>query len=287
VKDGSFTAEVVSEVAPHIPPAEHCRIAFVHGVGKQTARLVTARAALSVYHADGVPAHVETLHVARGAIHSIAVDDDRQADLQRLCCKRALLRGAFMSRGSLRRLDAPPHLEVPVSGDAVAKELANACAELEIPVRQSVRRGRNVLLIRSASGVAMFLSSIGAHKGRLEFEEARVVREVRGGVNRSLNSETANLRRTVVTGMAQVEQIERIKRSGLWRRLPGALREAAELRSAAPSEPLSVLARRAGCSRSAMAGRLRRLLALHPEMVGADDNVPAVPRSASSTVPHS
>jgi DNA-binding transcriptional regulator WhiA len=286
VKDGSFTAEVVSEVAPHIPPAEHCRIAFLYGVGKQTSRLVTARAALSASHADGLPAHVETRHPARGAVHSIAVDDNRRVDLQRLCCKRAFVRGAFMSHGSLRRLDAPPHLEIPVSDDAFARELAEACGELEIPVRQSVRRGQNVLLVRSASGVAMFLSSIGAHTGRLEFEEARVVREVRGGVNRSLNSETANLRRTVITGMAQVEQIERIKRSGLWRRLPGALREAAELRTAAPSEPLSALARRAGCSRSAMAGRLRRLLALHSNS-GADDNVPAVAGYASSTRPHS
>jgi DNA-binding protein WhiA len=275
VKDGSFTAEVVSEVAPHIPPAEHCRIAFLFGTGTQTSRLVTARAALSAYHADGLPAHVETERAARRSVHRIAVDDERPVDLHRLCCKRAFLRGAFMSRGSLRRLDAPPHLEIPVSSEALAGALAQACADLEIPVRRAVRRGQTVVLIRSARGVAMLLSSIGAHKGRLQFEQARVVREVRGGVNRSLNSETANLRRTVVTGLEQVEQIERIRRSSLWRRLPGALREAAELRAASPSDPLSVLARRAGCSRSAMAGRLRRLLALHPDGEG-DDNVPAV-----------
>ena len=275
MKYGSFTAEVVAEVAPHIPPAEHCRIAFLFGTGKRTSRLVAARAALSVYHADGLPAHVVTERAARGAIHSIAVDDRRRVDLHRLCCKRAFLRGAFLARGSLRRLDAPPHLEIPISDDALAVALSQACSDLEIPARRSLRRGQTVFLVRSASGVAMFLSSIGAHKGRMEFEEARVVREVRGGVNRNLNSETANLRRTVVTGLAQVEQIERIRRSRLWARLPGALREAAELRAAAPSDPLSALARRAGCSRSAMAGRLRRLLALHAND-GDDDNVPAV-----------
>jgi DNA-binding protein WhiA len=279
MRDGSFTAEVVAEVAPHVPPAEHCRIAFLFGAGRRTSRLVTARAALSAYHADGLPAHVETRRIARGAVHVITVDDQRPVDLQRLCCKRAFLRGAFMSRGSLRRLDAPPHLEIPMADEGFAAELVQACADLEIPSSRSIRRGRRLLLIRSASGVAMFLSSIGAHKGRLEFEEARVVREVRGGVNRNLNSETANLRRTVVTGLEQVERIEKIKQSPLWRRLPGALREAAELRAAAPSDPLSVLARRAGCSRSAMAGRLRRLLALRPEG-GGDDNVPAARNSA-------
>jgi DNA-binding protein WhiA len=260
LKDGSFTAEVVAEVAPHVPPAEHCRVAFLFGIGEKTTRLATARAALSAYHADGLPAHVETEHGARGATHILSVQDGRPVDLERLCCKRALLRGAFLSRGSLRRLDAPPHLEIPVSDEILAAKLVAACGDLEIPFRRSMRRNRDVLLIRSAPGVAMFLSSIGAHKGRLEFEDARVVREVRGGVNRSLNSETANLRRTVVTGVAQAKQIERIKRSSLWARLPGALREAADLRADAPNDPLSALARKAGCSRSAMAGRLRRLL---------------------------
>jgi DNA-binding protein WhiA len=279
VKADSFTAEVVAEVAPHIPPAEHCRVAFLCGVGKRTSRLTTARAALSVCHFDGIAAHVETERAARRARHVIAADDDRPVDLDRLCCKRALLRGAFMSMGSLRRLDAPPHLEIPVSDPALAERLAAACADLEIPYRRSKRRKRDVLLIRSAPGVAMFLSSIGAHKGRLQFEDARVVREVRGGVNRNLNSETANLRRTVVTGVAQAKQIERIKRSALWPGLPGALREAAELRAGAPNDPLSALARKAGCSRSAMAGRLRRLLALHLDG-GDGDNGQAVQNSA-------
>src|ERR1700733_6027819 len=168
MKDGSFTAEVVAEVAPHIPPAEHCRVAFLFGAGKRTSRLVAARAALSVFHTDGLPAHVETERVARGAVHVISATDPRPVDLGRPCCKRAFLRGAFLSMGSLRRLDAPPHLEIPVSDQALVAKLTAACTDLEIPVRSSIRRGRTVLLIRSASGVAMFLSSIGAHKGRLE-----------------------------------------------------------------------------------------------------------------------
>jgi len=88
-----------------------------------------------------------------------------------------------------------------------------------------------------------------------------VVREVRAGVNRRLNSETANLRRTVDAGMRQADAIARLRADpASWDRLPPALREAATLRVRHPEQALDDLAALAGCSRSAMAGRLRRLL---------------------------
>jgi DNA-binding protein WhiA len=134
---------------------------------------------------------------------------------------------------------------------------------LDIPSATLRRRGRPVVAVRSAAGVAILLSSIGAHMGRLEFESGRVVREVRSGVNRRLNAETANLRRTVSAALSQLEAIDRLERDrSRWERLPPALREAAVLRRRRPRDSLEALAATAGCSRPAMAGRLHRLVAI-------------------------
>ena len=113
-----------------------------------------------------------------------------------------------------------------------------------------------MVAVRSAPGVATLLSSIGAHLGRLEFEAGRVVGEVRSGVNRRLNAETANLRRTVAAALSQLEAIERLESDRRrWEALPPALREAAVLRRRRPRDSLEALAAAAGCSRPAMAGR--------------------------------
>jgi DNA-binding protein WhiA len=118
-----------------------------------------------------------------------------------------------------------------------------------------------VVTVRSAAAVGAALSSMGAQGGRLAFEEGRVVRDVRAAVNRTLNAETANLRRTVYAAVRQLEAADRLAAdTRRWDALPPALRAAGALRRAHPDDALESLAVHAGISRSAMAGRLRRLV---------------------------
>lgn len=138
-------------------------------------------------------------------------------------------------------------------------------------------RARWVITVRTAAGVGSFLTSIGAQSSRLDFEDGRVVRELRGDVNRRLNSETANLRRTVAAAVRQLDAIRGLRSDpARWEGLSPALRAAAELRDRHPDLPLDALSTLAGCSRSAMADRLRRLLSV------AEANLPPSPRRSSA-----
>jgi DNA-binding protein WhiA len=138
-----------------------------------------------------------------------------------------------------------------------------AVAELRrIGARATVtqRRGRFLVAVRSGPGLATLLTSVGAQRARLELEAGRVVGEVRSGVSRRLNAETANLRRTAAAAVAQLEAVNRLRLLGRGLdALPPALREAAVLRRRWPAANLATLAAAAGCSRAAMADRLRRL----------------------------
>jgi DNA-binding protein WhiA len=172
------------------------------------------------------------------------------------------LRGAFLAGGAVARPDAAPQLEILCASSAGAESLCRDAAGLGVSAVALTRRGRPLLAVRSAEGVAAMLSSIGAQTGRLRFEEGRVVRDLRSQVNRRLNSETANLRRTVAAAVLQTRAIRALSDDReRWQALPPALREAAVLRQRHPRDSLDRLAGRAGCSRSAMADRLRRLLA--------------------------
>ncbi len=118
-----------------------------------------------------------------------------------------------------------------------------------------------MVTVRTVAAVGAVLSVIGAQGGRLAFEQGRVMRDVRAGVNRGLNGETANLRRTVDAAVRQLDAVQRLRADGgRWEGLAPALRAAAELRRVHPDASLAVLAELAGISRPAMAGRLHRLV---------------------------
>jgi len=277
----SFTQRIVTELAPHIPPLQCCRRALVEGMRAaseirstvQTSRLIAARAALQALHTDLVPAHVERVATPRRPTYRVrGVDLPSLAPSSpRLCCTRSRVRGAFLAGGRLSRPDREPHLEFGVGSQRAAAALGSDLATLGVTATVRRRRGRWLVTVRSAAQVGSALSSMGAQTGRLEFEAGRVVRDLQSAVNRRLNAETANLRRSAIAGVRQLEAIDRLTQAPGWERFPNALREAAALRRRHPDDDLMGLATRAGCSKSAMAGRLRRLLAA---AAGPSDSVP-------------
>jgi DNA-binding transcriptional regulator WhiA len=272
IKGGSFTESVVAELAPHVPPLSHCRAALLEGMSLtgdvaagpmtiETPRAVAARCAVAVLHADGSGGHAVRLRAARRVRYRVELPPERPQAGDGNCCRRSRLRGAFLALGSVSRPGGPPHLEIPARDAHAAARLAADFTALEVPVTVRMRRRRPVVTVRSAAAVGAALSSIGAQGGRLAYEAGRVVRDIRAGVNRTLNAETANLRRSVDAAVRQLDAITRLGADSVrWDGLPPALRDAARLRRAHPEASLSTLAEAAAISRPAMAGRLHRLV---------------------------
>jgi hypothetical protein len=268
----SFTQRVAAELAPHTPLLACCRRSLVEGMALvtttpaviATTRPVAVRAAMQALHAERIAAHVSRVGAARRVQYVLVGMEPEivQTKSLRVCCRRSRLRGAFLSAGRLVRPDGEPHLEIGCADEGGATQLVEDFTTLGVGARTRLRRGRWVVTVRSGPAVGAALSSIGAQAGRLSFEAGRVIREVRSGVNRRLNAETANLRRTAAAGVRQVESIAMLEADpARWQALPPALREAALLRTGHPDDDLAHLAERAGCSRPAMAGRLHRLVA--------------------------
>ena len=226
------------------------------------ARAGSARHAVAALHAQGCAVRLERRPQPRRTAYAIvAAGPLPLAPPSRTrCCDRALVRGAFLATGAVSRPDSAPHLELATAEAASAGVLVAALERLGVVATTADRRGRTLVLVRSVDGIGTLLSGIGASGGRLRFEEGRVVREVRSVVNRRLNSETANLRRTVDASLRQVRIAAELQRDPVaWSRLAPALRVTALLRCRHPEDSVTRLAARAGTSRSAMAGRLRRL----------------------------
>ena len=110
-----------------------------------------------------------------------------------------------------------------------------------IPCRITHRKGTPVVYMKEAEAISDFLSVVGASRSRLEWENVRIIRSIQGEVNRRVNCETANLKKTADAGMDQVRAIRRIERARGLRSLPDQLRTIAELRLEHPDVSLQEL----------------------------------------------
>ena len=108
-------------------------------------------------------------------------------------CRLAYLRGRFLARGSLSLAGGRTHLEFVVPVEE-APTLAQRLAEVGLPARARVRRGRGVVTWKSADTVGTFLRRAGAGASLLELEARQVARALRGELNRVINAESQLIR---------------------------------------------------------------------------------------------
>jgi DNA-binding protein WhiA len=195
------------------------------------------------------------------------------------CDRKAMLRGLFLGCGSVNAPSSRYHLEFVAPNDSWARAIGDMASAAGARVGIMERSGQHVVYIKEGDGIVRILSLMGASRAVMEFEKVRVVREVSGKVNRRLNFETANIGKTIGSGLRQAAAIERLESTGTLDRVPPALREMAQWRVANPELNLGELADRMKLSKSAVNHRLRRLQEMADSLDEAGGPKPAL-RSA-------
>jgi cell division protein WhiA len=175
------------------------------------------------------------------------------------CDRKAMLRGFFLGCGSVNAPNTRYHLEFVAPTRSWASAIARMIEESSVKAGVTERSGAPVVYVKDGDGIVRLLSMMGASRAVMEFENVRVVREVSGEVNRRLNFETANIGKTIGSGLRQAAAIEQLQEDGRLDRLPPALREMARWRVENPELNLGELAGRMKLSKSAVNHRLRRL----------------------------
>ena len=183
-------------------------------------------------------------------------------------CRWAYLRGVFLANGSLSLAGGRVHLEFVGPVEDMTR-LAAQLADVGLPANARIRRGRGVLTWKGTEPVISFLRHAGGTAALLELESVLVTRQLQGQLNRAINAESANLRRSVASSRRQLASIEVLEASGELARLPGPVRSVARARIDAPEASLTELARTLGISRGVVQRGLDQLeaRALH---VGAE-----------------
>ena len=161
--------------------------------------------------------------------------------VQNTCCKRAFLRGAFIAAGSVANPEKAYHLEIAVLSGKFAAQIREIITSFMIDAKIIERKKYYVVYIKEGSQIVDFLNVTGAHIALMDFENVRIVKEVRNSVNRQVNCETANIGKTVAAAARQIEDIKYIQCNMGFGKLTEGLKEIAGLRLEYPESSLQEL----------------------------------------------
>ena len=287
----SFSGEVKEELAKHISSARHCQIAELaaimnfcgqygrdekgnYTIGFQTENEAVVRKGFTLLkktyniEADSVLNEADM----QGILQKVGNLEEPVSRLliKNACCKRAFLRGAFLSIGSMSDPLKGYHLEFDCTDERKARQLQEVMEAFDIESKIILRKKYYVVYLKEGSGIVDLLNVCEAPVSLMNLENLRILKEMRNSVNRRVNCETANIAKTVNAAARQVEDIEFLRVHYGFQNLPEALREMAEIRLENPDAPSKELGEyfHPPIGKSGVNHRLRKLSQLAEKVRG-------------------
>lgn len=160
-------------------------------------------------------------------LHSFRINTDY---LDKPVKRKAFLRGVFLSAGTVMSPEKKYHMEFATTSYGLHNDLFVVLKLLDLSPKVVVRKNNLVIYFKSSNEIADILTMMGAYTPLMEFHNAKILKEIRNNVNRTINCESANLQKTVDASVEQARAIEKLIEKNLFDTLPENLKEVARLR---------------------------------------------------------
>lgn len=271
----SFSSEVKEELARQHSKAKHCQVAELAAMIMQEGRISLSPLALS-FDTDN-PILIEKYAALMKRAFDIEVSKPLESQdckkiveaiqglyLEKTCCKRAFIRGAFLASGSMSDPNKAYHFEIVCRTPEQAGRLQELMKEFETEPKVIERKNYYVVYLKEGSQIVDMLNVMEAYVSLMNLENVRILKEMRNSVNRKVNCETANISKTVNAAVKQISDIELIRDTEGLDSLPMPLREMAQVRLDHPEAPLKDLGKYMDppVGKSGINHRLRKLAAV-------------------------
>ena len=166
------------------------------------------------------------------------------------CCKKAFLRGAFLSAG-----------EIVCNTMEDALFMKELMGDLSLCPKITTRKKSYVVYVKDSEQISLALGLMEATTSLMKFENIRILKGMRNDVNRKVNCEAANINKTVLASLSQLEDIQLIKDKMGLDKLTSNLEAVANARLKAPLASLDELGKmiEPQLTKSGVNHRLRKL----------------------------
>lgn len=177
------------------------------------------------------------------------------------CCKRAFIRGSFLSSGSISDPEKNYHLEFVCASEEKSEQIKDVINSFGLDAKVIKRKEHFVVYLKDGEHISDLLNVIEAHVSLMDMENVRILKDVRNNVNRKVNCETANLNKTIAASVKQIEDIIFIRDNYGFDYLPKTLEEMARVRLDYPDDSLKELGERLDpkVGKSGVNHRLRKI----------------------------
>lgn len=181
--------------------------------------------------------------------------------VQKDCCKKAFIRGMFLATGSVNDPQKAYHFEIVVHNKELAQAVQEVIRGFGLDAKIVKRKKYYVVYLKEGSMIVDILNMMEAYVSLMDMENVRILKDMRNDINRRVNCETANIKKTVNAARRQIEDIEYIERTKGLRYLNDSLRALAEIRLEEPDANLSELGQMLNppVSKSGVNHRLRKI----------------------------
>lgn len=150
--------------------------------------------------------------------------------IQKECCKRAFIRGAFLAAGSISDPHKFYHYEVVCDYEEDAEYLREILEFFHLDAKVIQRKKSFIVYMKEGSHITDCLNVMGAFVSQMNLYNVMILKGMRNDVNRKVNCETANLNKTVEAAVKQIRDIEYIRDTAGLQILSDALYDAAVVR---------------------------------------------------------
>ena len=186
--------------------------------------------------------HDEALRILKAA--KLLNDQDGIVNplvVQRMCCRRSFIRGAFLTAGSMSDPGKAYHFEIVCMTRSSAEQLKELICSFSMDAKIVPRKKSYVVYLKEGSQIVDILNIMEAHVALMELENIRILKDMRNTINRKVNCETANISKTVSAAVKQVEDITYLRDTIGLERLPDVLEDVALARLSHPDATLKEL----------------------------------------------
>ena len=285
----SFSSDVKNELARQYGKGRHCQLAELAGILSMNGRYKDGLIRMETDNNLLFEKYAVLLQKAFSLDMSKTVDEENSARivsalrleesghvdeliLQRTCCKRAFLRGAFMTAGSISDPTKSYHFEIVCRTMEQALQLQKQMEAFSAEAKIVERKNHYIVYLKEGSQIVDMLNVMEAYVSLMNLENVRIVKEMRNLVNRKVNCETANINKTVNAAVKQIEDIRKIQSTIGFEELPYTLREMAQLRLDYPDATLKELGEYVDpkIGKSGVNHRLRKLSSIADTLGGQE-----------------
>ena len=161
--------------------------------------------------------------------------------IQKDCCRRAFIKGVFMTSGSISDPEKGYHFEIVCDNPERAELISGIIHNFGIDSKVIARKRYHVVYIKDGTMIVDMLNLMGAYSSLMDMENIRILKDIANNVNRKVNCEAENLNKTVNAAVRQIEDIEYIIKVKGIHYLPDNLVELAQARLEARDASLKEL----------------------------------------------